>query len=110
MMIENMMTHIKVNNEVDLCEIIAVNDKRRNVVRHKIEAALQYARVSYFLRWQEPRFLQRLLLKEKTRLVICVNAAQMEEAIRVIDGLQLTEKDVLLSGKKSNNRYLYVNK
>lgn len=110
MMIENMMTHIKVNNEVDLCEIIAGNDKRRNVVRHKIEAALQYARISYFLRWQDPAFFKRLFLKEKTRLVICVNEAQMEDALQVIDGLQLTEKDVLISGKKSNNRYLYENK
>lgn len=110
MMIENMMTHIKVNNEVDLCEIIAANDKRRNAVRHKIEAALQYERISYFLRWQEPGFLQRLLLKEQTRLIICVNAAQMEHALQVLDGLQLTEKDVLISGKKSNNRYIYENK
>ncbi len=110
MMIDNMMTHIKVNNEVDLCEIIAGNDKRRNAVRHKIEAALQYARVSYFLRWQEPGLFQRFLLKEQTRLIICVNEAQMEEALRVIDGLQLTDKDVLISGKKSNNRYIYENR
>lgn len=109
-MIENMMTHIKVNNEVDLCEIIAKNDKRRDLVRHKIEAALQYARVSYFLRWQEPGLLQRFLLKEQTRLIICVNEAQMEDALQVIEGLQLTEKDVLISGKKSNNRYVYENK
>lgn len=110
MMIENMMTHIKVNNEVDLCEIIAGNDKRRNQVRHKIEAALQYARVSYFLRWQEPIFLKKLLFHEKPKLIICVNAAQMEDALQVIDALQLTEKDVLLSGKKSSNRYIYENK
>lgn len=110
MMIENMMTHIKVNNEVDLCEIVAGNDKRRNAVRHKIEAALQYARVSYFLRWQEPGFLKKFLMKEQTRLIICVNAAQMEEALQVLDGLQLTEKDVRLSGKKSKNRYIYENK
>lgn len=109
-MIENMMTHIKVNNEVDLCEIIAGNDKRRNLVRHKIEAALQYGRISYFLRWQEPLFLKKLLFKEKPRLIICVNAAQMEDALKVIDGLQLTEKDVRLSGEKSNNRYVYENK
>ena len=47
MFIENEMTKVKVNNEIDLCEVS--NEK----IRRKIEAALQYARVSYFLRWQE---------------------------------------------------------
>lgn len=42
MRIENEMTKVKVNNEIDLCEVSSEK------VRRKIEAALQYARVSYF--------------------------------------------------------------
>mgnify|MGYP003300243636 CR=1 FL=1 len=64
MRIENEMTKVKVNNEIDLCEVSSEK------VRRKIEAALQYARVSYFLRWQEPGFFARLFLHERTKLYI----------------------------------------
>lgn len=109
-MIENMLTRVKVNNEIDLCEVISKNEKRKDVVRHKIEAALQYARISYFLRWQEPGLLHKLLFHEPTRLIFCINEAQMEDALGVLENLNLTEKDVCISGKKSKNRYVYENR
>lgn len=110
MIIENKMTGVRVNNEIDLCEVISKNDKRMEVVRHKIEAALQYARISYFLRWEEPGLFQKFFFGEKTKLIFCINASQKEDALQIIEDLHLTEKDVLISGRKSRNRYVYENK
>jgi len=104
MIIENEMTKVKVNNEIDLCEVSSEK------VKKKLEAALQYARVSYFLRWQEPGFFAKHFLHEKTRLIFCVNAAQLDDALQVFDDLQLSEKEVKILGNKSNNRYVYENK
>lgn len=104
MRLENEMTKVKVNNEIDLCEVSSEK------VRRKIEAALQYARVSYFLRWQEPGFIAKHFMHEKTRLIFCVNAAQVDDALRVFDELALSEKDVHILGTKSKNRYVYENK
>ena len=71
-MIDNMMTHVKVNNEIDLCEI------KSEKARKKVETAMQYAQISYFLRWQEPGFLEKLLFHKSTKVVMCVNRAQLE--------------------------------
>lgn len=101
MKIDNQMTRVKVNNEIDLCEV--ANEK----VRRKLEAALQYARVSYFLRWQEPGFFKKVFMHERTRLIFCVNAAQLENALAVCDELMLTEKEIRYLGEKSKNRYVY---
>ena len=108
MNIDNMMTRVKVNNEIDLCELVGGKKKNIDVTRHKIEAALQYARVSYFLRWQEPGFFSRLFKGEKTRLVFCINSAQLEDAMRVFDELQLAEDEVRFLGGKSKNKYMYA--
>lgn len=101
MRIENQMTKVKVNNEIDLCEVASEK------IRHKIEGALQYAGVSYFLRWQEPNFFSKLFFHEKTRLIFCINAAQVDDALRVFDELNLSEKEVKILGEKSKNKYVY---
>lgn len=103
MQIENEMTRVKVNNELDLCEVATEK------VRRKLEAALQYARVSYFLRFQEPGFFKRVFFHEKTKLIFCVNAAQLEDAMAVIEQLGLTEKDIKYMGTRAHNRYEYSN-
>ena len=90
-MIDNMMTRVKVNNEIDLCEIIAPKARKVEEIRHRIEAALQYARVSYFLRWQEPNFFARVFMREHPKLIF--------------EELQLTEQDVRMLGNKSKNKY-----
>ena len=108
MNIDNMMTRVKVNNEIDLCELVGGKKKNIDVTRHKIEAALQYARVSYFLRWQEPGFFSRLFKGEKKRLVFCINSAQLEDAMKVFDELQLAEDEVRFLGGKSKNKYMYA--
>lgn len=104
MNIENQMTRVKVNNEMDLCEV--ANEK----VRRKLEAAFQYARVSYFLRWQEPGFFKKIFLHEKTRLIFCVNSAQLDDALNVIEELEFTEKEITYLGVKSKNKYFYANR
>ena len=104
MLIENQMTKVKVNNEIDLCEVLGEKTRR------KLETALQYARVSYFLRWQEPNFIRRVLFHEKTSLIFCVNAAQHEDALAVCEELGLTEKEIKYLGCKSKNKYIYENK
>ena len=102
MKIENEMTKVKVNNEIDLCEVASEK------VRRKIEAALQYAGISYFLRWQEPSFIGKHFMHEKTRLIFCVNSAQVDDALHVFDDLNLSEKEVRIIGSKSKNRYLFT--
>ncbi|MBQ9866851.1 MAG: hypothetical protein IJM34_07505 [Lachnospiraceae bacterium] len=104
-MVDNMMTRVKVNNEIDLCEIIAPKARKVEEIRHRIEAALQYARVSYFLRWQEPNFFARVFMREHPRLIFCINSAQMDDAMAVFEELQLTEQDVKMLGNKSKNKY-----
>lgn len=104
MQIENQMTRVKVNNEIDLCEV--ANEK----VRRKLEGALQYARVSYFLRWQEPGFFAKLFFHERTKLIFCVNAAQLEDAVAVCEDLELTDKEIRYIGEKSHNKYYFENK
>ncbi len=110
MNIDNMMTRVKVNNEIDLCEIVAGKNKRVADIRHRIESALQYARVSYFLRWQEPGFFKKIFTHEKAKLVFCINSAQLEDALRVIEELGLTESEVRMIGEKSKYQYLYTDK
>ena len=100
-MLENELSKVKVNNEIDLCEVASEK------IRHKIEGALQYAGVSYFLRWQEPNFFGKIFLHEKTRLIFCINAAQVDDALRVFDELNLSEKEVKILGEKSKNKYVY---
>ncbi|MCR5250436.1 MAG: hypothetical protein K6E50_07510 [Lachnospiraceae bacterium] len=107
-MIDNMMTKVQVNNEIDLCEVVPGKSKRMEEIRHRIEAALQYARISYFLRWQEPGLFARIFLREKPRLVFCINAAQQEDALQVFEELQLTESEVRMLGVKSKNKYIYA--
>ena len=99
--VDNPMTRVKRNNEVDLCEV------KNGKVRRQLEGAMQYARISYFLRWIEPGFFERTFLKKHNKLIFCVNAAQFEDALEVISSLGLTENDVKILGQKSQNKYIY---
>ncbi|MCQ2521632.1 MAG: hypothetical protein MJ105_04580 [Lachnospiraceae bacterium] len=99
--VDNPMTKVKRNSEMDLCSV------RSKKVRRKLEGAFQYSSVSYFLRWQEPNFFQKLFLKRKTKLIFCVNEAQLAKATAVIESLDLAEGDVTMIGKKSNNKYIF---
>ena len=97
-MIDNMMTHVKVNNEIDLCEI------KSEKARKKVETAMQYAQISYYLRWQEPGFLEKLLFHKSTKVVMCVNRAQLEFAIEALADLELTDKEIVFLGESARKR------
>ena len=108
MKLDNMLTRVKVNNEIDLCEVVGGKKKNIGGTRHKIEKALQFARISYFLRWQEPSFFAKLFLRERAKLIFCINAAQLEDALRVFEELKLTDNEVKMLGEKSKNKYVYA--
>lgn len=100
--IDNPMTHVKVNNEIDLCEVTSEE------VRKKLEVALQKKRISYFLRFQEPGFLQKVFRKAKNKIIFCINSASLEIATEVIEGLQLEAEEIKMLGDKSKNEYYYA--
>ena len=102
--IENPMTRVKVNNEIDLCEVQSED------IRHKIEIALQGARVSYFLRWQEPGIFAKIFAGKKTKIIFCINEAQLEEAGIALEKLTLQEQDYTMLKRKSRNVYYYAKK
>ena len=62
------------------------------------------ARVSYFLRWEKPGFFARLFTSAKTRIVFCINSAQIEIAESVVSELTDYEKDIKMLQGKSNNK------
>ncbi len=107
-MIDDRLKSVKVNNEIDLCEVIARKQSQADQIRHKIEASMQYARVSYFLRWQEPGLFARIFKGDRTTVVFCVNSAQLEDAMQVLADLELTDQEIRLLGTKSRNRYVYA--
>lgn len=99
--VDNPMTKVKRNSEMDLCQV------KNGKIRRKLEAALQYGRVSYFLRWQEPNFFQKVFLKKRTKLIFCVNEAQLSQAKAVIEDLDFAEGDIKMIEQKSKNKYIF---
>ena len=94
----NELSKVKVNNELDFCSVTDVE------VKSVIEKALMKARVSYFLRWEKPGFFARLFTSAKTRIVFCINSAQIEIAESVVSELTDNEKDIKMLHGKSNNK------
>lgn len=95
---DNELSKVKVNNETDFCSVTDTE------VKAVIEKALMKARVSYFLRWEKPGFLAKLFTSAKTRIVFCINSAQIETAEQVLSELGEYEKDIkMLHGKSNNN-------
>lgn len=102
--IDNPMTHVKVNNEIDFCEV------KSEETRRKLEVALQKVRVSYFLRWQEPNWIQRLFKAKQTTIVFCINDAFLEKANEALESLKLDSSEYRLLGGKSKNKYYFEDK
>lgn len=96
---ENELSKVKVNNELDFCSVI---DREKKTV---LEKAFMKARVSYFLRWEKPGFFARVFAGEKDCVVFCINSAQLETADEVIKSLgEEFEKNIKMLKTKSNNR------
>ena len=60
---QTLYTALKVNNEIELCEISDLDCKQL------IERRLLAARISYFIRWMRPSLFHR----RKNVCIICVN-------------------------------------
>lgn len=96
---ENELSKVKVNNELDFCSIM---DPDKKTV---LEKAFMKARVSYFLRWEKPGFFARVFAGEKSSVVFCINSAQLETAEEVVKNLgDDFEKSIKMIKTKSNNR------
>ncbi len=67
-MIESKFTHVKVNNEIELCEVY---DK---AIKEKIKKAFFGAGVSFFIKFQKG------FAGKEDRYVICVNISQKNAA------------------------------
>ena len=70
-------TPLKVNNEIELCEI------RNDDCKKLIEKALLQHRISYFVRWTNSGFF----LTRKERCIICVNESAKEEAVDIVQSI-----------------------
>lgn len=90
-------TSVKVNNEIELCE---VSDPE---CKHLIEKALLAERISYYIRWAKPSFFNR----RKQTCIICVNDNSKEAAENVVRSI-CDEKGypIKFLMKKTQNEYL----
>lgn len=70
-------TPLKVNNEIELCEI------RDEECKKLIEKALLQNRISYFIRWTKAGFF----LSRRERCIICVNESSKTEAVEIIQDI-----------------------
>lgn len=90
-------TSLKVNNEIELCEIPDTDCKQL------IERALLKERISYYIRWPKPSLFGR----KKFCCIICVNDNAKDEAENVVR--QVCEQsgyEVHFLMRKSPNHYL----
>lgn len=90
-------TSVKVNNEIELCEVSDPDCK------HLIEKALLEERISYYIKWLKPSIFRR----NKQACVICVNNHSKEAAENVVRAI-CEEKGypVKFLMKKSQSEYL----
>jgi hypothetical protein len=96
-MLENEYSKVKVNNEIDLCSVTDPDAKAA------LERAFLKARVSYFLRWEKPGFFEKIFKGAKTRIVFCINSAQLTTAEEVIASLEEIEDQIKIIKTKSHN-------
>jgi hypothetical protein len=96
--LENEYSKVKVNNEIDFCSVTETEAKT------VLEKAFMKARVSYFLRWEKPGFFEKLFKNGKTRIVFCINSAQINTADEVIAELGDIDGGVKMLRTKSNNK------
>lgn len=92
-------TNVKVNNEIELCEISDLECKK------SIERALLKSRISYYVRW--PRNSIFSLGRNKDTCIICVNdnaRGEAEAVVKAICGEKGFSVKFIL--KRSQNDYL----
>ena len=90
-------TTMKVNNEIELCEVSDLECKQQ------IERLLLKNRISYYIRWPKSSFFGR----QKDSCIICINDNVRDEAEGIVRAV-CDEKgyNVRFILKKSQNNYL----
>jgi len=93
---QSFYTKVKVNNEIELCEISNIDCKRL------IEKALLAEHISYYIRWAKPSFFRR----RKNTYIICVNDNSKDLAEDIVRSV-CDEKgfQVKFLMRKSQNQY-----
>lgn len=90
-------TTLKVNNEIELCEISDLECKQL------IEKQLLKERISYYIRWAKPSLFSR----KKNTCIICVNENVREDAENVVRAVcDETGCPVRFLMRRSQNQYL----
>lgn len=90
-------TSLKVNNEIELCEVSDLDCK------HLIERELLKNRISYYIRWQKNSIFSR----RKNICVICINDTARENAENIVRAVcDESGYQVKFLMKKSINNYL----
>lgn len=90
-------TTVKVNNEIELCEISDLNCKQQ------IERELLRKRISYYIRWPKASFFKR----NKNTCIICVHEDSKglaEDVVRSICDEHGYQVKFIM--RKSSNQYL----
>lgn len=96
-MVQPLYTAVKVNNEIELCEISNMECKRL------VEKALLQERISYYIRWLKPSIFRR----HKNVCIICVNDNSKEAAEDVVRSVcDETGYPVRFLMRKAQNQYL----
>lgn len=90
-------TAVKVNNEIELCEVDNADCKK------EIERELLKNRISYYIRYPKTSIFSR----RKDSCIICVNDSAKEAAEEIVRNICETEKyEVRFVMKRSVNHYL----
>lgn len=76
--VESKFSKGKVNNEIEFCRVCDKN------VKAAVERALLGERISYFIKWEKPRFFSG---EKKDTCTFCVNEWQVEAAEKAISDL-----------------------
>lgn len=91
---------VKVHNEIEYCTVWDQD------VKMKIERAFLNNRISYYEKWEEPSFLQRLLGdKSQGKCTLCINGMQVEKATQILNELQLDGQHVEMVMKRVDKTF-----
>lgn len=87
-MVESKYTKVRVNNEIELCEVY------EREIKDKIEKAFVRNGVSFFIKWKREQ-------GGKGRYIICVNQHQKQSAEAAIHGIleDVNEEVTFVEGK-----------
>ncbi len=90
-------TAVKVNNEIELCEVENADCKR------EIERALLKNRISYYIRWPKPSLFGR----KREICIICINDSARDTAEEIVRSIcESHNYEVKFLMKRSSNHYI----